>query len=72
MDTMHLQIDGMSCGHCVSAVRTALDQLDGVSVDAVSVGSADLRYDATKTGRDAVVTAIADAGYTARAESRHS
>ena len=72
MDSLHLQIDGMSCSHCVGAVRTALAAVDGVSVDAVTVGHADLRYDATKTSRDTVLTAIADAGYTARAESPHS
>ncbi|MEO5816227.1 MAG: cation transporter [Gemmatimonadaceae bacterium] len=65
MDTLHLEIDGMSCGHCVGSVKKALDALDGVSVDAVAVGSADLRYDPTKTSADSVLEAVADAGYPA-------
>ena len=65
MNALHLQIDGMSCAHCVDSVKKALDALDGVSVDAVTVGSADLRYDPEKTSRAAVLEAVAQAGYPA-------
>ena len=65
MDTMHLEIDGMSCGHCVGSVKKALDSLDGVSVDAVAVGSADVRYDPKKTSAELVLEAVAEAGYPA-------
>ncbi|MEO5816351.1 MAG: heavy-metal-associated domain-containing protein [Gemmatimonadaceae bacterium] len=67
MDTLHLDIDGMSCGHCVGAVKQALAALDGVSVDAVTVGSADLRHDPTKSSTEAILEAVTAAGYPAHA-----
>src|SRR5918912_549226 len=33
MERMTLKIDGMSCGHCVKAVKSALEGIDGVAVD---------------------------------------
>ncbi|MEO8336655.1 MAG: heavy-metal-associated domain-containing protein [bacterium] len=69
MDTLHLDIDGMSCGHCVGSVRKALAALDGVAVDAVTVGSADVRYDPNKTSTEAVLEAVAEAGYPAHASA---
>lgn len=35
-----LEISGMSCGHCVHAVKSALESLDGVRVEDVRIGSA--------------------------------
>ncbi len=70
MDSLHLEIDGMSCGHCVSSVKKALDAVDGVSVDAVRVGSADVRYDPETTSADTVLEAVAEAGYQAHAPRR--
>ncbi len=69
MDTLHLDIDGMSCGHCVGSVKKALAALDGVSLDAVTVGSAELRFDPTKTRADTILDAVAEAGYPARASA---
>ena len=69
MDTLHLDIDGMSCGHCVSSVKKALTAVDGVSVDAVTVGSAELRYDPNKATAEAILEAVAEAGYPAHASA---
>jgi copper chaperone CopZ len=69
MDPLHLDIDGMSCGHCVGSVKNALAALDGVSVDAVTVGSADVRFDPSKTTTEAVLEAVAEAGYAAHASA---
>ena len=66
MERIHLEIDGMSCGHCVGAVKRSLADVQGVSVDAVSVGSADVRFDPARTGQAAIVAAVRDAGYPAR------
>ncbi len=65
--TATLAITGMTCGHCVAAVRKALDTVPGVSDAAVSVGSATFAVDANDRARvlSEAVTAIADAGYTA-------
>lgn len=62
--TETLAIGGMSCRHCVAAVRTALEGVDGVTVEAVEVGSARVTLDPTRTGRDAVDAAVREAGYT--------
>lgn len=60
-----LNITGMSCGHCLNAVNQALGRLDGVRIDSVRIGRADLQYDETLIGPDVIISAIADAGYQA-------
>jgi copper chaperone CopZ len=63
MATLELEISGMSCGHCVNAVKSALQELDGVDVRKVEIGSATVDYDPARTSRDAIEGAIEDAGY---------
>ena len=65
MDTVHLTIEGMTCQHCVRAVRGALEKLPDVEVESVDIGSATVRYDPQRVTDDAVADAIADEGYTA-------
>ncbi len=60
-----LNITGMSCGHCLNAVNQALGRLNGVRIESVRMGRADLEYDDTLTGPDAIMSAIRDAGYQA-------
>ena len=60
-----LTIEGMTCQHCVRAVRTRLEQTPGVELDDVQIGSARIRLDEGVTSRDDVEEAIADEGYTA-------
>ena len=63
MDRMTMQIDGMSCAHCVKAVRDALSELPGVQVERVDVGSATVAYDEAQVTKGAVLDAVRDAGY---------
>jgi copper chaperone len=65
MERLNLTIEGMSCGHCIRAVRGRLERTAGVKVDDVQIGSARLEYDPAKTSVDAIEDAIADEGYTA-------
>jgi copper chaperone CopZ len=65
MEHMTLKIDGMSCGHCVARVEKTLKKLDGVNVNQVDIGSADLVYDPAKTPFARIREALDDAGYTA-------
>lgn len=65
MERLHLTIEGMSCEHCVRAVRSRLERTEGVKLGAVDVGSATLEYDPAKTSIDDIEEAIADEGYTA-------
>ncbi len=66
---LHLDISGMSCGHCVMAVRKGLKQVDGVLVRQVDVGAADLDYDESKTSPDVIVKAVEDAGFTVTSQA---
>jgi len=65
MERLHLDIDGMSCQHCVRAVTNALGELPGVTVEAVEIGRATVAYDPEQTSPDAVLEAVADEGYAA-------
>lgn len=66
MEHTTLNITGMSCGHCVGAVTTALTALDGVTVERVTVGSATVAYDPARTSPDQLAAAVEDAGYEVR------
>lgn len=63
-----LQIDGMTCQHCVRAVFTALTPVAGITAADVSIGRADIEHDGRATF-DALRGAIAVAGYEAHLES---
>ena len=67
MERVDLRIAGMSCGHCVSSVRRALSELDGVRVEEVKVGSASVAYDPERTSVQDVVDVVNDQGYEAEA-----
>lgn len=61
-----LQVEGMSCGHCVSSVQKALDAVEGVTVKNVSVGSAAVDYDESVVSPAQIASAVTKAGYAAR------
>jgi copper chaperone CopZ len=61
----------MSCGGCVRHVTAALQSLPGVDVKQVEVGSAAVSRDASQTSDEAVIRALAAAGYEARKETSH-
>lgn len=67
MQTVSFQIKGMSCGHCVSAVKQALADVPGVHIENVTIGQAVVSYEPDKTKTTDITTAIADAGYEAYA-----
>jgi copper chaperone CopZ len=58
-----LAIGGMSCGGCVNAVGKALRAVAGAQVDAVTVGSATVSYDAGVTTIAKLEQAVRDAGF---------
>ena len=58
-----LNIEGMSCQHCVMSVKKAVDGIDGVASSDVSVGSAKVEYDESRTRRDLIIQAVQSAGY---------
>jgi copper chaperone len=70
MDRIKLKIDGMSCGHCVSAVDKALKGLDGVKVEQVAIGTATVSYDPGATSPEQITQAVEDEGYTVAEAAR--
>ena len=63
MQQTTIAIGGMSCGGCVSAVQKALGAVAGVRVEDVTVGSATVSYDASRTNPAALAQAVRDSGY---------
>jgi copper chaperone len=68
MVSMRIEIEGMTCGHCVGAVRNALETVEGVTVEAIDVGSATVTYDAVQTPFRLIAGAIENAGYSVSGE----
>lgn len=65
MTTLTLHIGGMTCGHCLNAVKNALSSAEGVHVTSVQMGRAQLEYDPAVTSPEKIRAAVADAGYDA-------
>ncbi|MEO5814945.1 MAG: heavy-metal-associated domain-containing protein [Gemmatimonadaceae bacterium] len=63
MQQATIAIAGMSCGGCVSAVKKARGAVAGARVDDVTVGSATVSYDASRTDPAALAQTVRDAGY---------
>ncbi len=65
---LRLVIDGMTCGHCVTAVSTALTSLPSVKVQDVTIGSADVAFDPDKVSVARMLDVVTNEGYVASAE----
>ena len=65
MERMRLNIQGMSCNHCVTAVTDALRKVPGVTVDQVTIGEAAVEFDPQRTTEQSIVDAVNDEGYEA-------
>lgn len=63
MKTQELKIEGMSCGHCVMAVRKELEKLPAVTVNDVAIGRAVVQYDEGEVNEQDLSLAISEAGY---------
>jgi copper ion binding protein len=60
--SMVLEVHGMSCGHCVSAITTAVSALPGVAGVDVDLATGTVRVSGTPDAVQ-VTAAIEDAGY---------
>ena len=63
MDRATLKIEGMTCGHCVASVKRTLQELQGVKVENVDIGTATVEYDPAVASVDQIADAVSDAGY---------
>ena len=59
---LNLKIDGMGCEHCIISVREALEEINGIKVLDVKIGSAEVEAE-----NDSILNEIRekldDAGY---------
>jgi len=69
MAEFKLRIDGMHCGSCVRRVTQALASVEGVVVDEVRLGSAQITSTVDPVPVDLAVAALAKAGFAAHLEA---
>ena len=65
MKKVQFEVSGMSCGHCVHAVKSVAESVAGVTVESIRIGTIAVSLDETQASVGQVVDAIADAGYDA-------
>lgn len=57
-----IKIDGMSCQHCIMAVKKELNKIE-IEKSEVEIGSAKINFDESKVKADEIYQAIEKAGY---------
>ena len=62
MPTAKLEINGMSCDHCVSQIRERMVSLSGVRAAEVAIGRASIEFDERACSVADLVAAIHDLG----------
>jgi copper chaperone len=67
MKTVRLNVQGMTCNHCVGAVEKALRNQDGVRAASVDLGegAAEVQYEEGRVSPEQLVAAVEGEGYTA-------
>jgi Cu+-exporting ATPase len=63
MADARIAIEDMSCAHCVSRVKQAIDGLGGVSASTVEIGSAEVKFDDSRLSVADIEAAVEKAGY---------
>lgn len=63
MKSKTYRIEGMSCNHCVMTVRKALSGVEGLEVEDVRIGEADVRIDENGPADALLREALERAGY---------
>lgn len=65
LQTVKLNVEGMSCNHCVNAIMQAVGTMDGVNQVVVSLEEKTVtaEFDPGKTSEQQIKDAITDQGY---------
>jgi len=63
MSAHSLKIEGMSCRHCVMALRKELEKVRGLKVNSVDIGKADISWTGDKADEAALKEAVEEAGF---------
>ena len=63
MTEISIKVEGMTCGHCVMRIKKAIEGLQGFSESDVQIGLVKVKFDDSKTNREAIEKAITETGY---------
>ncbi|MCX8070680.1 MAG: cation transporter [Thermodesulfovibrionales bacterium] len=63
MKDIEIKIEGMSCNHCVSRVKKAIDSLKGIQNSDVSIGLAKIEFDDKIISENDIKSSIIKSGY---------
>lgn len=65
MQTVTLNVQGMSCGHCVKAVEGSVGQLEGINQVSVKLAEAlvEVTFNESEVTLDKIKETIEDQGY---------
>lgn len=63
MKQVTLRVEGMSCGHCVNAIESALKDLGASGKVDLAGKTVEVTFDEGKLQLDAIKAAIEDQGY---------
>ncbi|MDG5768144.1 heavy metal translocating P-type ATPase [Balneolales bacterium ANBcel1] len=66
VQTLTLQVEGMSCASCVANVERALKTVDGVAKADVSLASSEARVESSNTDLSEMIRVVEKAGFSAR------
>jgi copper chaperone len=67
-NTLNLAIEGMHCGACVRRVASALQSVEGVTVNSVEVGSANVVFEGSETSAQDITAVLDRIGFPARVQ----
>lgn len=65
MEQITLQVQGMSCGHCVNSIEGSVGELTGVASVKVHLGEGkvEVAFDANKVSLENIKNTIEEQGY---------
>ena len=65
MNNITLNVQGMSCGHCVNAIEGSVGQLEGVNEVKVNLNDAqvEIAFNESQVSLDKIKETIEDQGY---------
>ena len=64
MKNYQIKIEGMSCSHCVMAVKKELSKISDLTISSVEIGKAEVSSDESKVTDQQLKEAVQEAGYT--------
>lgn len=63
MNTRTLKIQGMSCNHCVMALKKELEKVGGLNVHSVEIGEAKVSWEGEQIDESVLGAAVDEAGF---------